>query len=500
MPSDFLTEYRHRLQSFHTELYRDAYQFHSGQQEAREINHLRSEYSDLWSATACAELQRELDELAAYRETERAALQRLLAFATHEQMQTSGRELNAEISAYETRATLQWEGEPLHLTDVAQLLRQEPEPQKRHELAARRRETLKTIEDLRAERWEKLHEKARAGGAENYLVLYRNLRGVDYQALATQTQAWLAQTESKFVAAFAPLLAREANITLNAATADDLPAFTQLTRFDPQFPAWQLPHAYRETFSGLGILTYQQNNLTIDDAVRPQKNARAAHFPIRVPDEIKISYTPRAGVRPFAAFLRESGRAQQYAWMSHQLHPEFHHCGDAAVRQGFALLFGQLPHDPRWLADLLNLSESQELRQLLAIQRLLQLRHCAAQLRYETEFHTGQYSGSAAVRYSELLTEAMRVRVDDTEHLRSVTDGLAVADQWRAYALEAQLREYLKTKFGSRWWASRKAGDFLIDLWNTGGRYPAEELARLIDLGELSFDWLAEDCLMQLSF
>lgn len=498
MPSDFLTEYRQRLQAFQTELYRDAYRCHSGQQEACEINYLRAEYSDLWSADARAALQQELDDLAAYRETERAARQRLLAFATHEHLHSTVRELDAEISDYETHATIQWEGEPIRLPDLAQLLRQEPEAHKRHELATRRRATLKTIEDLHAERWEKLHTKAQTCGAENYLALYHQLRGVNYPQLATQAQAWLAQTESKFVAALSPLFAREVHLTLNAATAADLPAFTSLARFDPQFPAWQLPHVYRETFAGLGILTYQQNNLTLDDAARPQKNARAAHFPVRVPDEIKLSYSPRAGVRQFTAFLHEGGHAQHYAWMSRQLPPELHSCGDAAVGQSFALLFGQLPHDPRWLAEQLSLSESQELRQLLAVQKLLRLRQCAAQLRYETELHTGQFSGPAAARYSELLTEALRVRVDDTEHLRAVSDGLTIADRWRAYALEAQLREYLKTKFGSRWWTSRKAGDFLIDLWNTGGRYQAEELAKLIDLGELSFDWLAEDCLEKL--
>ena len=43
-----------------------------------------------------------------------------------------------------------------------------------------------------------------------------------------------------------------------------------------------------------------------------------------------------------------------------------------------------------------------------------------------------------------------------------------------------------------------QSGDFLIDLWNTGGRYQAEELAKMVDLGELSFDWLAEECLANL--
>ena len=47
-------------------------------------------------------------------------------------------------------------------------------------------------------------------------------------------------------------------------------------------------------------------------------------------------------------------------------------------------------------------------------------------------------------------------------------------------------------RHGHRWWASRKAGDELIDLWNTASRYSVEELARLIGFGEISFDLIAE--------
>jgi hypothetical protein len=62
---------------------------------------------------------------------------------------------------------------------------------------------------------------------------------------------------------------------------------------------------------------------------------------------------------------------------------------------------------------------------------------------------------------------------------------------------ESQLREYLKTQFGLRWWASRRAGEMLIDLWNTGQRYTVEELAAMIGLGDLDFDWLASELLEQ---
>ena len=497
MPSDFLTEYRQRFGDFHSNLNRDYDLFFSGQQAKLETNFLYSEYSDLFSRPTIAALRQELD--ACSRADDRSALKLLLAEASHEHLTARVRPLTEEIRAYEAYATLMWEGEITSFPQTTALLQREPNPTKRHDLAARRAEVIKDIQDLRDERLEKLHAAALDFGAENYLTFYSELRDVAYEKLALQLQPLLTQTESRYVAALSPLLAREANVTLDEATNADLPYFQRLTRFAKFFPAWQLQHAYRETFSGLGIFTYKQNNIVIDDQPRPRKSTQAFHFPIRVPDEIKVVFTLTDGARTYASFLHEIGHTQHYAWTSRNLYPEFQWSGDSAVREAFALLFAGLLQDEHWLGDLLKYYESQELRHVLATQKLLRLRRYTAKLNYEVELHAGKLTSTAGVRYSELLTDAVRVRYDETEHLRDVEDSLAAANFLRASAFEAQLREQLKTKFGSRWWTSHKAGDYLIDLWNTGGRYQAEELAKMIDLGELSFDWLAEECLASLS-
>ena len=246
--------------------------------------------------------------------------------------------MTAEINDYESHAGLMSKGESISFPVATALLRQEPVANKRHELALRCAEVIKGIQDLRAERLQKLHENAQECGGENYLALYQNLHALAYEKLAAQAQPFLAQTESKFVAALAPLLVREANVSLDEATRADLGYFQRLQRFDQHFPTWQQTNVYRETFSGLGIFTYKQENIVLDNTPRPHKSTKSNHFPIRVPDEIKVVFTLGHGIRKFSSFLHETGRAQHFAWMSRQLHPEFHYCGDPAVSEGFALL------------------------------------------------------------------------------------------------------------------------------------------------------------------
>jgi hypothetical protein len=55
------------------------------------------------------------------------------------------------------------------------------------------------------------------------------------------------------------------------------------------------------------------------------------------------------------------------------------------------------------------------------------------------------------------------------------------------------LREHLKTRFGARWWASRMAGNLLKEMWETGDRYTADEMAAQIGIGPIEFDPLIEE-------
>src|SRR5262249_43092437 len=127
--------------------------------------------------------------------------------------------------------------------------------------------------------------------------------------------------------------------------------------------------------------------------------------------------------------------------------------------------------------------------------RLIGQRRAGALLDYEIEFYSGRLTTPARPRYAPLMTDALRARVGAKTRLRSPDDAFYSAGFLRGSAFEAQMREYLKTQFGQRWWASRKAGETLIDLWNTGQRYTVEELASMIGLGELDFDWLASESL-----
>lgn len=482
MPSNFLTEYRDRFAAFQSEF--EQQRFLILTQQDGELEYLHSEFSDLFSRSSIQELKRELDE--AKYENDRAGIKILYQYAVNGSINAGVREIEAEIKETETRSKIRWEGASISLSEATKLLKKDLPRHHRLELFSRRNDVIKVGNDLRAERLEKIH--ATITNADHYTAWQQNLSEINYENLAKQFENFLSLTQSKYVNA----LASTVNVRLDEATEADLFCLRDFGVENEYFSAWKMVQSYRETMSGLGIFTYQQNNLSLREA------SAHSHFAIEVPDNIKVTYQAKDGASSYQNFFHEAAHAQQFAWTSKQIFPEFQRIGDAATREACALLFDSIIEDEKWLSDHLRFHESAVFRHRSATLRLFRLRRYAAKIQYEVELHSNQLSSSAGSRYVELLSEAVRVRYDETAHLRDVSEAFYSGDFLRASAFASQLREQLKTKFGSRWWTSRKAGDYLIDLWNTGGRYKVEELAKMIDLGDLSYDWLAEESVRKL--
>lgn len=483
-----LSDYRQRFAEYHSELTREEYLFRSGRSARRDTAHIFSEYSDLFRLSVVEELRAKLNEVADYRKTERKSIERLIAFALEENLLARVRDLSAEIEEYEAASGINWNGQRIPFRQTEELLATESDRQRRRDLHARRNDVIKGAQDLLAERFEKLRAGAVELGFESYSAMRGQLRGLDFARLETAAAKILEKTESRYVAALAPFAMREVGTSLDQVTSADLPFLQRYTRFDAFFPRESLLQVYRELFANFGFNTDKQSNVEIDAAHRSGKQSQAFCSPIQIPDEIKLVVNREGGQWNYYGFLRAAGQAQSAAWTSRNIPTEFQRVADTAVPLAWGMLLENLMLEESWLTAMFGFVESAEFRHALSVLRLLELRRQAAMFQYELEFHSGKLTGGIGQRYADLMTEAVRVHFDEASCLREVSDDFRPANVLRAAAFEAQLRDFLKTQFGSRWWASRKAGEMLIDLWNTGQEYSVEELAAMIGLGELDFE------------
>ena len=62
----------------------------------------------------------------------------------------------------------------------------------------------------------------------------------------------------------------------------------------------------------------------------------------------------------------------------------------------------------------------------------------------------------------------------------------------RSWAVEAQLRDHLRSEFGDEWFMRREAGSLLRELWELGQRPTADELVKDVTGAELDLGTVEE--------
>ncbi|HKV42251.1 MAG TPA: hypothetical protein VJX67_23815 [Blastocatellia bacterium] len=528
-----IEEYRQEYARFNSELTREFYLYHSGLKADFRLDEVYGRYRNLFDQESAARLRLELHSTPEHYETGRAALRHLLTFATNQFLESGVGQLTEAISQFENRASLEWQGRNLTFQDVVVAIATETDRAYRGRLYDWRTQVIASSNDLRKERLAKLHSGARnidvirphgsvhagvhsnsgqyngggrtagSGGAaagaarretySSYTALYEDLLRLDLKELAGDAQALLKGTEHLYTARLAEAVKRDLKISLQEASRQDAIYFVHLSRYDDRFPASEMFDVYRGTLEGLGIKPSAQNNIVIDDQDRPLKSARAFCAPIRVPEEIVLVYRPLGGQSDYMSLLHEGGHAQHYAWTAPGLPPEFKYTGDPALTETYAFLFNHLPSDRDWLESLLGFDNAADFIASMMLVKLFTVRRYAAKLIYETGLHeSGDISG-AAKKYAELQTEATRFRTGEAEYLYDLDDGFYSAGYLRAWAFEVAIRDYIKERFGKRWWTNRHAGKFLKEIWETGERYTAEEMASQIGIGPIRFDRLIDE-------
>jgi hypothetical protein len=488
-------EYRDEFARFNEALAREHYLHYSGQKAVLNLEPIYDRYGYLFSREAIDRLMGERDRVPAHFETVRRGWDYLLTFAYEQQIELQVRHLTEQVAAAEVQATIRWDGEEITFYEATTRLATEPDPKRRRAVNRERLRVISRTNELRRERLVGLHRSAEALGFASYRDLYRRLRPYEMEPLLAQATALRHRTDEPYQAALRRALVEELGWPPEMADRADLGYFLHYDRYNDFFPRDGLRAAYRETFRALGIDCDRQKNIVIDDVERPGKHPRAFCAPIRVPEEIKLVVRPTGGQDDYQAFLHEGGHAQHFGWTAESLAPEFKYAGDRAVSETYAFLFHYLVGDRRWLDEIIRFARSDEFRQGLALRKLLSLRRYAAKFEYEWELHSGGDPDRAAESYARRLTDATGFRYGAEEYLSDLDDGFYSGDYLRAWAAEVILRDSLKTRYGHRWWKSRKAGEFLIELWQTGQQYTVDELIAHLGVRPLSFDPLVDELL-----
>lgn len=496
-PSDYRRDYA----AYSAAAERALYEHHAGLSPRLELRPAEERYADLWTREAVGDLRRRLDETPAQFETERAALRALAGAAALKYAEGRAREVSEELRRCAESGGFEWGGARVAASEAPGLLAAERDAGRRRELTRRRLDSVRACDDLRAARLEALSDAARALGFESRRALYEEFAGVSLEALAAGAESFLRRTEAAYMSALAEWSAHGPGPGAGSATEyADLPFFERAADTEARLSARDFRGLYTGALAGLGVRVESQRNLHVDDAQRAGRSADSACFAVEPPEDVRLSVGGGAGgLGFFRRSLAEGGRAQMFAWASRETsrrHPEFVRAPDRSTEFGHGLLLAGLLREPALLearrgmraADASALARRAALLDLYNARRECASVACALALGRDA----GGRSEQLAEEYAATFTEATGFRHEAATHLLDADDWFESATRLRARLFAAGFREHLRGRHGRRWFESRRAGEELIDVWNTASRYGAEELSKLLWGGEPGFELPAD--------
>jgi hypothetical protein len=463
-----LDVYRQGADRFIAELDEEYYLHFAGLKDSLELEPIYERHSELMELERAQGLGAAVDGDRRIRELWRFSCEGYFGKLTREQAE--------KVAAAEAELEVTVDGETVPFRMLRPAIANEPDRDRRQRLdTAMWEATEEHLNPIYVESVETVRAALPALGVSSYLELYENF-GLDLKGLAAQCRAFLDSTEELYERTLDRSFRENLGFGLDEAKRWDIPRMIRSPQWDERFPADKMVPALRSTLADLGIDLDAQPNVHLDIEQRPQKTPRAFCAPIEVPDKIMLVIQPIGGADDWRAFFHEAGHTEHFANTSADLEMEYRRLGDSAVTEGWAMLLQHWTDEPAWLKGRLDFPRPEEFAAEGMLWLLFFVRRYSAKLLYELEFHGAGSFEEMPKRYVELLGDALKVEPSAVNYLADIDEGFYVQSYLRSWALEAQLRDHLRTRFGTEWFSSREAGSLLRELWALGQRPTADEL------------------------
>jgi hypothetical protein len=453
---------------FIAEMDEETYLHFSGQKETYELGPIYERHERLTQLDTALALGASVDGDRRRRELWKFACEGYLGNFVSEEAE--------RVAELEATLTATVDGEEIPYRMLKPRLMNEEDRERRTRIEAARNElTEEHLNALELQAAQVVQRETQRLGAANQAELYRNF-GFQLDDLAEQCRRFLAETERLWEQAGDRFFRSRVGLGLDEIARFDVGRAWRGAEWDSAFPPERMLPALEGTLADLGIDLRTQEGVELDLEERPNKDPRAFCSPIEVPGRVILVMKPQGGPDDWRALFHEAGHTEHFAHTDASLSPEERRLGDNAVTEGWAMLLEHVTIDPVWLERQLDFPRPYEFAAEGATQLLWIVRRYCAKLLYELEFHTAEDLTALRPRYVELLSDATKVEPAAADYLNDIDDGFYASQYLRAWALEAQLRAYLRERFGNAWFSQREAGSLLRELWAEGQKPTADQL------------------------
>ncbi len=393
----------------------------------------------------------------------------------------------------------EWDGEETSLNTLGALAASDTDFDRREaifalmnkadaEFAERELELKIKVQDLRSEVF----------GMDGEIAMAEDRMGIDIRRFSQQILDVCDRTASSYAERAARIFPELLHRAVDRPSRAHAQYMRSLHIYDGIYTQDAMVKVCSDTLSDLGFPLAEIPTILPDLEDRPQKSPRACVIPVKVPDEVHLVVRPTGGITDYQAFLHEAGHALHFGLTDSALPFAYRDLSpDHALTEIYSFVVERITHSPAWHVRHFGVDEEQAhttCEHIRFIDATL-FRRYAAKLKYELEFWSNPSAQGLSKRYSELLSEQTLMTYPEDSWVSDMDPGLYAADYLRAWRTSEQVIAWLRKEFGEEWFADRRAGDMLLDLFRQGTRPTNEEVCQQIGTSPDNFD----DLIRQLS-
>ncbi|MDZ4209620.1 MAG: hypothetical protein U1C56_00405 [Candidatus Curtissbacteria bacterium] len=243
-----------------------------------------------------------------------------------------------------------------------------------------------------------------------------------------------------------------------------------ISMYDNYYPKEKVVPTFLKWTQDIGLADLIPS-IQIDDRDRPKKNPRAVCYWPKPPEEIHLVIKPIGGEQDFEALFHEGGHALHGASVSVKLPYTLRALAHSnALTETYAFLLEDMVFDPDFLTSYLNVSSftGNKIKWQAYFVNLMMLRRYLGKFSYEYEMFSKGAISKGPLLYSKNLQRTTGFITKRENWLADMDGGFYSADYLRAWISAAQIHDYIKRKFGKKWFVNGKTGEFLRKLYSRG--------------------------------